>query len=375
MTLEHYTDKFSRLNMDTKGSHKRPHKVCMLLAVMELIELGVIASNRIEFNAALKQRFSHYFNQRRRGNDQDTPENPFFHLKSEGFWHLVYQPGVDPAAVNGYSKKNVAYATLDDALFVFMQSAITRNDLKDALNQNLSDLAFLYRQWLLDTGRSPETVDIYCRVIENDLPLWLQQQQLTDVPVVEIKSFRAFHQLAMKINMAEQKQVKDSRTHGLFSEVIESYLSFLKDFTQVDLQQDVNQIMDDPHLTPTEKKILINTRMGQGTYRRQLIDLWHGCAVTGYRNTQMLVASHIKPWRESTPDEKLDKYNGLLLVANLDKAFDLGFISFDSHGKMMISRVLESPDALGIHEDMQVALLPDHQKYLGYHRNELFKGR
>lgn len=374
MTLEHYTDKFSRLNMDTKGTHKLPHKVCMLLAVMELIELGVIATNRIEFNAALKDRFTHYFNQRRRDNDRDTPENPFYHLKSEGFWHLAYQSGVNPASVTGYSKKNVSHAFLDDALFTFMQSAITRNDLKDALNQNLSDLAFHIASgcWI---PTAPETVDIYCQVIENDLPLWLQQQQLSDVPVVEIKSFREFHQLAMKINMAEPKQVKDSRTHGLFSEVVESYLGFLKDFTQVDLQQDINQIMDDPRLTPTEKEILVKTRMGQGTYRRQLIDLWHGCAVTGYCNTQMLVASHIKPWRASTPDEKLDKYNGLLLVVNLDKAFDLGFISFDEKGRVMIASVLESPDVLGIEENMSVSLLPAHQNYLGYHRAELFKGR
>ncbi|MCE0495933.1 HNH endonuclease [Vibrio salinus] len=375
MPFTFYTDKFSNLNMDIKGGHKRPHKVCMLLAVMELIEFGVITSNRIEFDSQLKATFTSYFNQRRRDNDRDTPENPFYHLKSESFWHLAYQPGVDPAMVSGYSKKNVSHAFLDEALFTFMKSPITRNDLKDALNQNLSDLAFLYRQWLGDTGHLPETIEHYCRVIEHDLPVWLQQQELTDVPVLEIKSFRAFHELVVKINQNRKLQVQDSRTHGVFSQVIESYLAFLKDFTQVDLQKDVSDIIDNQSLTETEKQILVNTRMGQGTYRRQLIDLWQGCAVTGYRNTQMLVASHIKPWRKSTPDEKLDKFNGLLLVANLDKAFDRGFISFDSHGKILIARCLESPEVLGIREEMSVALLPEHQTYLGYHRGELFKGR
>ncbi|CAM3760485.1 hypothetical protein VA7868_03135 [Vibrio aerogenes CECT 7868] len=375
MTLTHYTDKFSNLNMNTKDGHKSPHKVCMLLAVMELIEFGVITTNRIEFDAQLKSAFTSYFNQRRRDKDRDTPENPFYHLKSEGFWHLAYQPGVDPAAVTGYSKKNVSHAFLDDELFAFMQSPITRNDLKDALNQNLSGLAFLYRQWLVDTGHLPETVEQYGRVVEHDLPLWLQQQELTDVPVLEIKSFRAFHELAMKINQTQKSQVNDSHSYGVFSAVIHSYLGFLKDFTQVELQQDVSQIMGDQHLNETEKEILVNTRMGQGTYRRQLIDLWQGCAVTGYRNTQMLVASHIKPWRKSTPDEKLDKYNGLLLLANLDKAFDRGFITFDLHGKIMIAGCLASPQVLGIHEEMSVALLPEHQKYLGFHRGELFKGR
>ena len=51
----------------------------------------------------------------------------------------------------------------------------------------------------------------------------------------------------------------------------------------------------------------------------------------------MLLASHIKPWRDSNHQERLDKFNGLLLLANLDKAFDLGFISFDDSGKVPIS--------------------------------------
>ena len=62
----------------------------------------------------------------------------------------------------------------------------------------------------------------------------------------------------------------------------------------------------------------------------------------------MLVASHIKPWRDSNNQERLDKFNGLLLLANLDKAFDLGFISFADTGLVMISCQLEAPEVLGL---------------------------
>ena len=102
--------------------------------------------------------------------------------------------------------------------------------------------------------------------------------------------------------------------------------------------------------------------------------MWGGCAVTGYRNTQMLLASHIKPWRDSNHQERLDKFNGLLLLANLDKAFDLGFISFDDSGKVLISHYLEAPDVLGLREDMSFNVMAEHKPYLRYHRGELFKG-
>ncbi|ASA56519.1 HNH endonuclease [Vibrio gazogenes] len=373
MSLEYYEDKFRNLNMNTKGNHKSPHKVCMLLAVTELIESGVIAANRIDLNEPLKEAFTRFFNQRRRDTDQNTPENPYFHLKSEGFWHIVYNPGIDPATVKRYSKTAVSHITIDDALFAYLQSRITNTDLKEALNHNLSDLAFLYQQWLVDIGQAPETVERYTRLIASDLSEWLQEQGLANIPVFDMKSYRAFHDLALRFKQSHALQVNDPNLN-LFSAVIDSYQQFLKDLTQIDLQQDVAQIDADEHLTTTEKQILRNARLGQGTYRRQLIDLWQGCAVTRYRNTQMLVASHIKPWRDSNNDERLDKYNGLLLLANLDKAFDLGFISFDQHGKVMISKYLQSPATLGIREEMHCTLHREHRKYLDYHRVELFKG-
>lgn len=61
-------------------------------------------------------------------------------------------------------------------------------------------------------------------------------------------------------------------------------------------------------------------------------------------------------------------------MANLDKAFDLGFISFDDGGKVMISKYLEAPDVLGLREGMSFNIRPENKPYLGYHRGVLFKG-
>jgi putative restriction endonuclease len=41
----------------------------------------------------------------------------------------------------------------------------------------------------------------------------------------------------------------------------------------------------------------------------------------------MLVASHIKPWRTSTPAERLDVQNGLAACPTHDAAFDTGLLT------------------------------------------------
>ncbi len=70
---------------------------------------------------------------------------------------------------------------------------------------------------------------------------------------------------------------------------------------------------------------------------------WKGCAVTGADCIPLLKASHIKPWCESNNKERLDVFNGLLLSPNIDAAFDTGYITFDLHGKIVLSNAIAAP--------------------------------
>ncbi|WP_428773132.1 HNH endonuclease [Vibrio sp.] len=374
MSLEYYLDRFQNLKMNSSGGKKSPHKVCMLMAVMDLIQAGHIVSNQIKFNQVLKERFTHHFDNFAQGNDKNTPENPFFHLRSEGFWHLSYNDGYEEKNTSRYSPKAIAYAYLDDELFDYMKSYIVSNELKQALVSNLSDLATLYYQWLFDIGKSEKTAANYLGAIRGSISNWLMEAGEIDQPLTELSCYRKFVGYEEKARKLEQFQVRDSRGKGMYSAALSHYHKFLADLSQVDVNADIKQVMADKTLTETEKTIMVNTRMGQGIFRTQLIQLWGRCAVTGYRNTQLLLASHIKPWRASNNQERLDKFNGLLLLANLDKAFDLGFISFDDSGKVLISSHLEAPEVLGLSDDMAFNILPEHKPYLGYHRGELFKG-
>jgi hypothetical protein len=98
-----------------------------------------------------------------------------------------------------------------------------------------------------------------------------------------------------------------------------------------------------PGLTETEREILSKARVGQGTYRRRMLELWNGkCAVTGLCMQSRLIASHAKPWSSCSNLERLDPSNGLPLVAALDDLFNNYLISFHPEtGKMHISQELD----------------------------------
>jgi predicted restriction endonuclease len=101
--------------------------------------------------------------------------------------------------------------------------------------------------------------------------------------------------------------------------------------------------------------------------------MWDGCSVTGCVTFDLLAASHIKPWSASNNEEWLDLYNGFLLVAHLDKAFDSGLISFDSKGQIMISNAFNEQQLIGITQNIKIALRPRREKYLQHHRTAVFK--
>ena len=89
----------------------------------------------------------------------------------------------------------------------------------------------------------------------------------------------------------------------------------------------------------------------------------------------VLRASHIKPWRFSTNSERLNRYNGLLLLPQYDQLFDKGLITFDESGGIVRSPVLDQiePAKLGIDpKDSLRSVSNHHQGFLEYHRAEVF---
>lgn len=136
------------------------------------------------------------------------------------------------------------------------------------------------------------------------------------------------------------------------------------------------KIKERDDINETEKLRLTKSRIGQGIYRSNLMQIESKCRVTGLTDSNYLIASHIKPWSHSDDSEKLDGNNGLLLSPHIDKLFDQGYISFTNNGRILISEKI-NPDVIlkwGINKKLNIGSLNRHQaKYLEYHQSNIFK--
>lgn len=122
----------------------------------------------------------------------------------------------------------------------------------------------------------------------------------------------------------------------------------------------------------TERKGLVTSRVGQGAYRKSILHRWeYKCAVTGFEKLEILIASHIVPWAESTNDERLDIHNGILLSPTYDALFDKHLISFENSGKIILSDTIElqAYKKIGVNGQENVKNLSLHNfDYLQKHR-------
>ena len=93
----------------------------------------------------------------------------------------------------------------------------------------------------------------------------------------------------------------------------------------------------------------------------------------------VLIASHIKPYShcKNNEDERFDVNNGLLLSKDFDSLFDLGYMTFDSDGRIIPSDVLGTDlknhlSRFRLHSDF---INPKRMDYMRYHRNFVFNKR
>jgi putative restriction endonuclease len=130
-------------------------------------------------------------------------------------------------------------------------------------------------------------------------------------------------------------------------------------------------------LGSTEREATVKQRIGQDLFREGLLALWDGrCGITGLAVPELLRASHAKPWKHATDEERLDVYNGLLLAAHLDAAFDAGLIAVEDSGQVIASPALDmtAGAVLGMNSTSRVERLTDrHLPYLAWHRQHMFR--
>lgn len=141
------------------------------------------------------------------------------------------------------------------------------------------------------------------------------------------------------------------------------------------LERDIDKDVEIPE---TDRKALIVARRGQGIFRQRVSAHERECRVTRVSQPAHLRASHCKPWRDSTNEERLDGENGLMLTPTVDHLFDEGFISFEDSGDLILSPVAHKPSlvrmGITVDQPFNVGTFSSGQKhYLDYHRNSVLR--
>jgi putative restriction endonuclease len=142
-------------------------------------------------------------------------------------------------------------------------------------------------------------------------------------------------------------------------------------------ERHVVDTLEEARLDVTEREALVKARRGQGAFRVNVARVERSCRITGVTNPAYLIASHIKPWRHASNDERLSGQNGLMLAPQADFLFDRGFISFGD-GRLMISPRADERSLIKLGVDP--ARLPEigpfgreQERFLEFHRTEIFR--
>lgn len=132
----HYTKRIMSIRQAKIHGEVIVAKPVLLLALIDGIEAGETTDNRFTLNEWLEQRYLALMKQYTHHSQFPNPadiSNPFWHLQSDGFWHLHHKTEVAEGSTPSkrWLKDNVEYASFDDDLWTLLQNESWRKKLRD----------------------------------------------------------------------------------------------------------------------------------------------------------------------------------------------------------------------------------------------------
>lgn len=140
-----YIQKFMELHRDgipgrwpQCTTNKAPHKPLLLIAVADTYITGDHAKNYIDLSESLEYQFQEYWSLILEGRRKSTIALPFYHLRSDGFWHLVPDAGKKSTPKSSRRslsvlKTVVSGATLDEELHKLFSTPRWADHLRSVL--------------------------------------------------------------------------------------------------------------------------------------------------------------------------------------------------------------------------------------------------
>ncbi len=188
--------------------------------------------------------------------------------------------------------------------------------------------------------------------------IYMGQIKLVDTPYIEIQTDD--NDVARKVWIFPVASIVNKK----FDEAI------LEEIEEVE-----SEYVQNRSLSGSDILILTKQRIGHGVFKKMLIQRYSKCHVCGLEQKEFLIASHIKPWSESTSNEKVDINNGLLLCPHHDALFDKGYISFTDEGKILIANELTqyTKMLMNVNETMNIGIREEMKLYIEWHRKNVYK--
>jgi len=322
--LTKYLDKFGRLNQGVTKYGKAPHKIVLLITVLQAFRNKLITQNKIYVSPELVALFKGNWNALVTTNHVCNFALPFWHLRGkksnkEPFWILTPKSGFESVlfikeSISSLGELNAAvnYAKLSEDLFTLVKN--TKDNL--VLQQFLLDKYF------------PDSKNNFSNSFSG-------QKQL-------------FNDIEMKI----------------MNESPEEY------------QKEIKKLLTEKN----DEEIYIRGSL----FKREIPKIYNNtCCISGMKidatvNVSMIDACHIVPFSESYNDTVT---NGIALCPNLHRAFDRGLIAVDENYKVVVSNTfMEVETSYSIRsfegKDIQLPKMKSYYPLMEnfeWHRNNIYK--
>lgn len=133
----HYTKRIMNIRQAKIHGERIVAKPVLLVALIDAIDSNVFTSNRFVINDWLEGRYKMLMSKYARPSqfgDFTGIEKPFWHLETDGFWHLQYQGEEKKKSATpskAWLKENVEYARFDDDLWFLLQHKEWRMRLRE----------------------------------------------------------------------------------------------------------------------------------------------------------------------------------------------------------------------------------------------------
>ena len=313
---------------DLQDGKQAPHKPFFLLIIIEMLESGGLSENRISFGEIEKKKpfFAELiavFNRVNTSKWRPSIHNPFFHLKTNGFWHLeppeLQSRPAGTTPTESYLRNANATAKLDEGLFLLF----IMPEYREILRQTL------IRHYFSNIRHEIEQV---------------------------IEEYRTLSRDHIAGDVEEYSQQLIQAVEHPFS-----------------IQRDVASVQTE-------------TPVRSAGFRRVIMEVYkHACAVCelnirASKGESVTDAAHIIPFSVSYND---DIRNGISLCKSHHWAFDTGLISLNDDYRVIVSPSMSeqgpTEGMLAQFRDKRI-WKPEEERYhpdkdaLDWHRREVLRG-